>query len=65
MALFLALFLACGFSILHALLAGKGFWLAGFYLGLFFIPQLLLPIACLGASDVWLHWRKRRARKAE
>jgi hypothetical protein len=65
MALFLALFLVCGFSILHAMLADKGFWLVGFYLGLFFIPQLLLPIACLGASDVWLHWRKRRARKAE
>jgi hypothetical protein len=57
---FLALFLVSGFAILHALLAGKGFWLTGFYLGLLFIPQLLLPIALLGVTDVWLHWRARR-----
>lgn len=57
---FLALFLVGGFAVLHALLAGKGFWLTGFYLGLFFIPQLLLPVALLGVTDIWLHWRTRR-----
>ncbi len=56
---FLVLFTVGGFSIIHAVLAGKSFWIVGVYLALLIIPQLLLPlIALLGLSDIWLDWRK-------
>lgn len=56
---FLVLFTVGGFAVVHAMLGGKGFWIAGVYVGLFIMPQLLLPpIALLGASDIWLDWRK-------
>ncbi len=61
---FLVLFTIGGFSILHAVLTGRSFWIVGVYLALLVVPQLLLPlIALLGLSDIWLDWRKyaRRA----
>lgn len=56
------LFLLGGLSLLHVWLAGKGggFWLAGIYMALLFIPHVVLPIALLGLSDAWLDWRHRR-----
>jgi len=58
-AVFMVLFIFCGFAVLHALLGGKTFWIVGVYFVLFISPQLLLPpIALLGLSDTWLDWRK-------
>jgi len=48
-----------GFSVLHSMLGGKGFWIAGVYVALLITPQFLLPpVALLGLSDAWLDWRK-------
>lgn len=58
-AVFMVLFIIGGFSVLHAVLGSKSFWIVGIYFVLFISPQLLLPpIALLGLSDVWLDWRK-------
>jgi len=60
---FLMLCTLGGFSVLHAVLGGKGFWMAGIYVALLIIPQFLLPsVALLGLSDAWLDWRKRSGR---
>ncbi len=60
---FLMLCTLGGFSVLHAALGGKGFWMAGIYVALLIIPQFLLPsVALLGLSDAWLDWRKRSVR---
>jgi hypothetical protein len=57
------LFLLCtvaGFSVVHALLGSKGFWVVGVYMALLIMPQFLLPpVALLGFSDFWLDWRGR------
>ncbi len=56
---FSVLFLLGGLSIIHTVLAGRSFWMVGFYMALLIIPKLLLPpIALLGLSDAWLDWRK-------
>lgn len=61
--IFLALFTLAGFSVLHAVVGGKGFWLAGVYLGLVLVPQLLLPpVALVGISDFWMDWRQQDRR---
>lgn len=55
-------FLVAGFSVLHAKLSESpagGFWLAGIYIGLLFIPPLIPIIALVGLSDPWLNWRQR------
>ncbi|UQN12343.1 YybS family protein [Methylococcus capsulatus] len=61
---FFVLYLMVGVAVIHVLLsrrsAGK-FWLAGFYLLLFVIPQVALPVALMGFTDVWMDWRHRRA----
>ena len=55
----LMLFTIGGFSILHAILGSKSFWIAGIYVALIIMPQFLLPpVALLGLSDPWLDWRK-------
>lgn len=60
---FLMLCALGGFSVLHAVLGGKGFWMVGIYVALLIIPQFLLPpVALLGLSDAWLDWRKRSGR---
>lgn len=56
------LFVVLGFSILHRLLASKAnrhFWLAGVYVLAMLVPQTLLPVALLGITDAWIHWRQR------
>ena len=61
-ALFFVLFLIVGFAILHAVFPSDGakrFLLTGVYVAAFIIPQLLLPVAFLGLTDVWLNWRRR------
>lgn len=56
---FAMVFVLAGFSIIHATLGKKGFWVAGIYVALLFIPQLLLPpVALLGLTDAWINWRK-------
>lgn len=56
---FFMVFTLAGFAIFHAVLGGKGFWLAGIYVALLFMPQLLLPpIALIGFGDAWFDWRK-------
>jgi hypothetical protein len=60
--LFFVLFLVAGFAILHAVFPSNGarrFWLTGLYIATFIIPQLLLPVAFLGLTDVWFNWRRR------
>ena len=58
-AVFMVLFIISGFSVLHAVLGGKSFWIVGVYFVLFISPQLLLPpIALIGLSDIWLDWRR-------
>jgi hypothetical protein len=52
-------FVTAGFAVLHAMLAMKRFWLIGLYVAPFFLPQLLLPVAFMGFSDIWLKWRGR------
>jgi hypothetical protein len=60
---FFVLYLMVGVAVIHALLsrrpAGK-FWLAGFYLLLFVIPQFAIPVVLMGFTDVWMDWRRRR-----
>jgi hypothetical protein len=59
---FMMVYLLVGFAVIHALCldskAGK-FWLAGVYVGLFFIAPLIGMIAVFGFSDTWIHWRLR------
>ena len=56
---FFVLFMLNGMSIVHAILAGEGYWIVILYLALLFLaPWLLPPIALLGISDLWVNWRK-------
>ncbi len=58
-------FVVLGFSIIHRLFASranKRFWLAGVYVLAMLVPQTLLPVALLGITDAWVHWRERLAR---
>lgn len=51
-----------GTAVVHALLSAmqaKRIFLPLFYLLLFVIPQILLPVALLGIGDTWLNLRKR------
>jgi len=51
-----------GTAIAHALISemkAKRFVLPFFYILLFAIPHIILPIALLGISDTWLNLRKR------
>lgn len=61
-AVLFVLFAVAGFSVVHALLGRRGFWLGGVYVALLVIPQILLPVAFLGFSDPWLNWRQRLMR---
>ncbi len=51
-----------GTAVLHAILSSRQLsryviWM--FYITLFLIPHLLIPVAVIGVSDAWLNWRKR------
>lgn len=51
-----------GTAIVHGLLARRQtqrWWLPVFYVLLFAIPQLLMPVALIGLVDPWLKWRER------
>jgi mannose/fructose/N-acetylgalactosamine-specific phosphotransferase system component IIC len=56
------LFVVLGFAILHRVFAARPnqrFWLAGIYVLTLFVPQMLVPMALLGISDLWMDWRRR------
>ena len=60
---FVVVFILAGISILHAsILGGKGIRTFFFYLALIFALMLwnglILIVALLGISDIWLDWRK-------
>lgn len=57
-----ALFLVVGFAVLHSVLGGRKFYLAGAYVIFFIIPQTLVILVFLGWSDAWLKWRQRVAK---
>ena len=51
-----------GTAIAHALLANtkaKRFLLPVFYISIFIVPHIVLPIAIIGISDTWLNLRKK------
>ncbi|GFO72011.1 hypothetical protein BJAS_P1908 [Bathymodiolus japonicus methanotrophic gill symbiont] len=50
-----------GTAIAHALIAtfkAKRFILPLFYISIFVVPQIVLPVAIIGISDTWLNLRK-------
>lgn len=58
----LLLFLMVGMSVVQGIVKKKSkgqFFLFAFYVAVFFIPHLMLPIVLIGLSDVWLDWRQR------
>lgn len=57
----LLLFFIVGVSVTHAVIKNKGgskYLLGGFYIAVFFVPHLILPLVLVGLSDVWMNWRK-------
>ena len=51
-----------GTSVLHSLLAPlkQGRYLViGFYMTVFLIPHLLIPVAMIGVADAWLNLRQK------
>ncbi|MBS1211507.1 MAG: hypothetical protein H6R26_123 [Proteobacteria bacterium] len=61
-AVFFVLFAVAGFAVMHSLLGRKNFLLAGLYVSLLILPQILLPVAFVGFSDPWLNWRRLMSR---
>ncbi|PHS73486.1 MAG: hypothetical protein COB22_01995 [Cycloclasticus sp.] len=58
----LLLFLMVGMSVVHVILknkSGNRFLIFGFYVAVFFVPHLMLPLVVIGLSDVWMNWRQR------
>jgi hypothetical protein len=58
----LLLFMMAGVSVIRTMIlrSKKGrFLLLGFYVALFFVPHLMLPVVLVGISDVWMDWRRR------
>lgn len=61
------LFLIVGVSVIHVIIKNRGtsqYLLFGFYVAVFFVPHLMLPIVLIGLSDAWMNWRERFAIKA-
>lgn len=61
------LFLIVGVSVVHVIIKNRGtsqFLLFGFYVAVFFVPHLMLPLILIGLSDVWMNWRERFVIKA-
>lgn len=57
----LLLFFIVGVSVTHAVIRNKGgskYLLGGFYIAVFFVPHLILPLVLVGLSDVWMNWRQ-------
>ena len=60
------MFLIQGIAAVHRNVAGyalSGVWLIVMYLFLLLLPQSGILIACLGLTDVYLHWRKKTVQK--
>ncbi|ORU91825.1 MAG: hypothetical protein A6F72_03600 [Cycloclasticus sp. symbiont of Poecilosclerida sp. N] len=58
----LLLFFIVGVSVVHVVIKNKGaskYLLGGFYIVVFFVPHLMLPLVLIGLSDVWMNWRQR------
>ncbi len=58
----LLLFFIVGISVIHVVIKNRGggrYLLAVFYLAVFFVPHLMLPLVLIGLSDVWVDWRQR------
>ncbi len=58
----LLLFFIAGISVVHVIVKNRGggrYLLFGFYIAVFFVPHLMLPIILIGLSDVWMNWRLR------
>jgi hypothetical protein len=63
----LLLFLMVGVSVVHVAIKNKGgsrFLIFGFYVAIFLVPHLMLPLVVIGLSDVWMNWRQRFVTKA-
>lgn len=59
---FFVAFMIAGFAVFHGLLAAPGsrsFLLVGLYVVSFFIPPVLIPVALVGFSDIWMDWRSK------
>ncbi|OUR82438.1 hypothetical protein A9Q82_06385 [Cycloclasticus sp. 46_120_T64] len=58
----LLLFLIVGISVVHVVIKSKSsskYLLFAFYVMVFFVPHLILPLIVIGLSDVWMNWRQR------
>lgn len=58
----LLLFLMVGMSVVQGIVKKKRkgrFFLIVFYVAVYFVPHLMLPIVLIGLSDVWMDWRQR------
>jgi len=58
----LLLFLIVGISVVHVVIKSKSssrYLLFSFYVMVFFVPHLILPLIMIGLSDVWMNWRQR------
>lgn len=58
----LLLFFIVGVSVVHVVIKNRGgsrYLLGGFYIAVFFVPHLMLPLVLIGLSDVWVDWRQR------
>jgi len=63
----LLLFFIVGVSVVHVVIKSKGgskYLIGGFYVAVFFVPHLMLPLVLIGLSDVWMNWRQRFVSKA-
>jgi len=58
----LLLFFIVGISVVHVVIknrSGSRYVLGFFYIAVFFVPHLILPLVLIGLSDVWMDWRHR------
>ena len=58
----LLLFFIVGISVVHVVIKNRGgsrYLLAFFYIAVFFVPHLVIPLVLIGLSDVWMDWRYR------
>ncbi|HEY9053105.1 MAG TPA: DUF2232 domain-containing protein [Gammaproteobacteria bacterium] len=59
---FLMTYLLQGTALIHSIVKIRQFnrgWLFGFYILLFFVPHLMVPLAVLGITDAWVDYRQR------
>ncbi len=58
----LLLFFIVGISVVHVVIKNRGgsrYLLGFFYIAVFFVPHLVIPLVLIGLSDVWMDWRYR------